>query len=313
MSARRLSTQRLDLVTATSQHVLVHLEDDSKLARLLAAQTASDWPPPSVDENELRTTLDALHRGPDQIGWWVRYVVDRKADSGKREVIGVAGFHGPPKDGRVEIHVELVDSAGSELAGEALSALVDWAFVQDGVERIDVAQRGAPFEAVESLEFDLSAGPPAFKTKEAWLAEGPPSRRCPPLKPQPADADIRGLPPVAKDIFFRLMQEPLREVDDLRTEVRDYVKLIENAAAENPYVDDIMGRDIARVCEGLFDAIIDETPEHTRRQIQAVARYFVTEEDGDSDLAIGGLDEDAAVANAIAEHLGREDLVSDLL
>ena len=64
---------------------------------------------------------------------------------------------------------------------------------------------------------------------------------------------------------------------------------------------------------GLFDAVTDQTPEHTLRQIQAVARYFVTEEDGDSDLAIGGLDEDAAVANAIAEHLGREDLVSDLL
>jgi hypothetical protein len=99
----------------------------------------------------------------------------------------------------------------------------------------------------------------------------------------------------------------------MRHEVRDYVAMIEKTAENNPYVDDILARDIARVCEGLMEAVTEDTPELTRRQIQAAARYFVTEEDGDSDLAIGGLDEDAAVANAVAAHLGREDLLSDMV
>ena len=145
------------------------------------------------------------------------------------------------------------------------------------------------------------------------LEEGPASRRCPPLRPKDASEPILGLPPVAKEVFMRLVDEPLRSLDDVRHDVRQYLASIEKAAESNPYVDDILARDIARVLGGLMDAVTEDTPELALRQIQAAARYFVTEEDGDSDLAIGGLDEDAAVANAVANHLGRDDLVSDMV
>jgi hypothetical protein len=145
--------------------------------------------------------------------------------------------------------------------------------------------------------------------RAAWEAEGPCLPH--PIVPQPSGAPIEGIPPVAREVFERLMVEPLRERDALAREVALYVEVIDNAAVDNPYVDNDLGRDIARVCNGLLEGWSTTLPEHTRRQIQAAVRYFVTEEDGDSDLVIGGLDEDAAVANAVAAHLGRGDLVVD--
>ena len=67
MTARRLTTDRLDLITATAQHLLVAQQDMGKLGRLLGADVAIGWPPQFLDAAALRYTLDQLHRGPDQI------------------------------------------------------------------------------------------------------------------------------------------------------------------------------------------------------------------------------------------------------
>lgn len=321
MSARRLSTERLDLVTATSQHVLVHLEDDEKLARLLGVELPGDWPPPLLDATTLRYTLDQLYQGPHQLGWWMRYVVLREGPSGQPVVVGTVGLKGQPRDEMVEVGYSIVESfQGQGYATEATRALVDWAFDQDEVERLvadTLPELSASRAVLRKLGFEPAGEGPEpgtlrfVKTRAQWLAGNPPARRGPKLVPRPTEAPIRGLPPVAREVFETLMKAPLRDVEGLKAELREYVAVIEDAARDNPYVDHALARDIARVCDGLLDGILDTTPEHTRRQIQAAARYFVTEEDGDSDLAIGGLDEDAAVANAVARHLGREDLVSE--
>jgi RimJ/RimL family protein N-acetyltransferase len=327
MSARRLSTPRLDLVTATAQHVLVALEDVNKLGRLLGADLPPGWPPPRHDEASLRATLGQLHRGPAQIGWWTRYAVLRRGPEDRPVVIGVVALHGRPADGAVELAASLVpEYRGRGLATEALRALVDWAFDDEAVATVHaytpaeplVGERAAArvLEKLGFVEAEPSPRPDSLrwaKTRAAWAAEGPVARRVPKLATPPADAAIAGIPGVARTIFDKLYAEPLLDDATMRAQIRGHVARIEAAAKDNPYVDDILARDIARVCEGLLDAVVESTPEWIRRQIQAASRYFVTEEDGDSDLEIGGLDEDAAVANAIARHLGRGDLVSDLL
>ena len=323
MTARRLTTQRLDLVTATAQHILVALDDPDKLGRLLGADVPANWPPPHIDDDELRAQLDGLHRGPDQMGWWLRYVVLRRGPEGGPVVIGVTGLRGRPKNGVAEIGYSLVQEyRGKGLATEAVRTLVDWAFEHDDLQEVvahTLPELAPSIRVLEKAGF-VEVGPGTDKgtiryrkTREMWGAEGPVSRRVPKLVPQPADVPIAGMPPVGKAVFTKLFDEALLDQDELRGQIRDHLARIQEAARENPYVDDILAKDIARVCEGLLDAVVDSTPEHTRRQIQAAGRYFVTEEDGDSDLAIGGLDEDAAVANAVARHLGRADLVSDLL
>lgn len=322
MGARRLSTSRLDLVTATPQHVLVELDDSSKLGPLLAAELPESWPPEHHGEAALRYTLDRLHEGPDQIGWWMRYVVRKASADTKRTVVGIVGAKGPPTDGIVEVGYSLASEfQGQGLASEAVSALVDWAFEQEGVQRVvaHCLEGSKSQQLLEKLDFvSEGAGPEPGtirfgKTKERWIEEGPPSRRSPPLRPQPDGTPIEGLPPMAKDVFARLMEEPLRDVQTLLSEVDDYVAMLERTGALNPEVDVDIGREVGRVCRGLLEAVNERTPESARRQVQAAARYFVTEDDGDSDLVIGGLDEDAAVANAVARHLGRADLVSEVV
>lgn len=326
MTARRLRTARLDLVTATAQHVLVALEDlakgTSKLGGLLAADIPASWPPRELDEGALRYTLDALHRGPAQLGWWMRYVVLHHGPEGRPSLIGTVGLKGPPQHGTVELGYSIVDDQQRRgFATEAASALVDWAFEHDDVTEI-FAQTLAELEPSIRVLHKLAFTPAAprepetlcfTKSRAQWLAEGPAARRVPKLRIPAADEAIAGIPPVAREVFARLLAEPRLDDETLRAQIRGHVARIEAAAAANPYVDDALARDIARICEALLDAVQPGTPGHVRQQIQAASRYFVTEDDGDSDLAIGGLDEDAAIANAIAVHLGRADLVSALL
>ncbi len=321
--SRRLKTARLELVTATAQHVLIALEDPHKLARLLGADLADGWPPRHVGEEDLRQHLEWLHGHAGAAEWGLRFVLRRDVEGRKGLLIGVVHLSGPPDDGLTEIACGFVDGhRDPPLVAEAMHAVMDWAYKEEALERM-IAIGGLPGGLSADLLLELrftAAGagdvPDTMrfvKLRETWLEEGPPSRRAPPLRPKDASEPIQALPPIAKDVFARLLEEPLRPVSELREEVRRYVGVIEQAAQENPYVDDILARDIARVCEGLLDAVTEDTPELALRQIQAAIRYFVTEEDGDSDLAIGGLDEDAAVANAVACHLGREDLVSDMV
>ncbi len=323
MTARRLTTDRLDLITATAQHLLVAQQDIAKLARLLGADVGPGWPPPHVDAEHIRRTLDQLHRGPEQIGWWMRYIVLRRGADDRPVIIGIVGFKGAPKDGRLELGYSIVDAYRNRgFATEASRAMIDWGFEHDDVQELAAQsspELGASIRVLEKLGFEHRGDGDDLhallylKPRAAWLAEGPTSRRVPKLVPPGEDVPVAGIPPVARDVFDRFLAEPLRGHEDLREEMRAHLDHIQAAAAANPYVDDVLARDIVRVCEGLLDAVVDGTPVWARRQIQAAARYFATEEDGDGDLSIGGLDEDAAVANAVAVHLGRADLVSEML
>jgi RimJ/RimL family protein N-acetyltransferase len=315
---RRISTPRFDIVTATAQHLLVERDDAQKLGKLLGVDVPAEWPP--YPESVLQATLDQVHRGPDQIGWWSRYVVLRGSAGVRSTLVGTVGLRGrPDPGGAVGLSVHFLPAyEGLELVREPIGALVDWAFDQSEapVELVRAVSRApheaGPFEALGFAEVDGGEGDARRwqLTRTSWQQQG---RRVPRLVPQPKEAPIAGLPKVAREVFDALVAEPLRDVETLRAQLREYVRRIEAAAADSPAVDAALARDIARVCDGLLAGIHDAIPEHTRRQVQAAVRYFVTEQDGDSDLAIGGLDEDAAVANAVARHLGREDLVSSLI
>lgn len=324
-SARRLVTERLVIATATQQHLLVELDDPSKLEPLVGGRVPGSWPPRPDDERLLRETMDQLHRTPQDLGWWLRYVVLRRGPEGQPVLIGRVGLHGRPVDGEARVRCSLLPAFTAEGYGrEATGRLVDWALDHREVTRViaepEVSQQGW-IRALLELGFeregdelgDAERGTARLvRHREAWLRDSVALRRGAKLVVPAAGVAIAGFPGMAREVFDRLLTEPLRDPDDMCREVRLYAEMLANAAADDPSVDHELGRDIARTCEGLLMAITDATPEHARRQIQAAARYFVTEEDGDSDLEIGGLDEDAAVANAVAEHLGRSDLVADL-
>ncbi len=315
MNPRRLATGRLVLVSATSQHLLVEQRDAEQLGRLLAAQIPAGWPADGCDAKTLQRMHQSLSAAPADLVWRRRYIVLKSRAPVRPQLVGHVRLAGPPKFGTVHVaELSLVDEhRGQGIEREALGAIVDWVMEQDGVERITADQpedAGASLGVWSDLSFcaDEETGR-VVRTREGWLADGPSTPRK--LAPRPVQDAVAGIPSMATEIFERLMKEPLRDPEDMRRECALYLGMIETAAEQNPYVDNELGREIARICDALLADIDPSTPEHTRRQIQAAARYFVTEEDGDSDLAIGGLDEDAAVANAVAVHLGRGDLVTD--
>jgi len=323
-SARRLVTERLVIATATQQHLLVELDDPSKLEPLLGGQVPGSWPPGPDDEHLLRDTMVELHRGPDELGWWLRYVVLRRGPNGTPVLIGRVGLSGRPTEGEVRVQCSLLAAfSGQGYGREAAGRVVDWALDHPEITRVvaePTVTQEAWIKALRQLGFEAEGNEFAdsdqkttrfVREREAWTRDSLAHRRGAALVTPGPEVPLAGIPSLAREVFHKLLEEPSLDAEDLSREVRLYADVLTNAAEEDPSVDHELGRQIARTCEGLLAAIGESTPEHTRRQIQAAARYCVTEEDGDSDFEIGGLDEDAAVANAVAEHLGRSDLVTD--
>lgn len=96
--------------------------------RLRLVPYTPGMPLPGEDAREI---LDQLI-DPNGWGAWLVFRHD--------EVVGDAGFRGPPADGEVELgYSTLPDYRGRGYATEAARALVEWALAQPGVERIVAA------------------------------------------------------------------------------------------------------------------------------------------------------------------------------
>jgi hypothetical protein len=115
-----------------------------------------------------------------------------------------------------------------------------------------------------------------------------------------------GIPAEAREVFGRLLTEPLRDPAHLRSLVVEYAERLQRACSEGASLDpaDVLtARDLSIA---LLDSVDESTGEEERRLIQAGALYFVIEHDGETDLAKGGLDDDVRVLQNIARYTGRE-------
>lgn len=119
---------------------------------------------------------------------------------------------------------------------------------------------------------------------------------------------IPGIPREAAAMFARLCSEPSVSVEVLRSELREHLVRISGALAANEFLDGALATAIAKAAEGLLDESVGRDS-HDRALVQAAVRYFVLDDDADHDLeSVCGLDDDAAVCNAVARALGRADL-----
>lgn len=111
-------------------------------------------------------------------------------------------------------------------------------------------------------------------------------------------------------MFERLRMQAPRAIDDLRAEVRAHAERIRLAMGANALADPAVAFALASEARALIDEAERRQDGETHRLVQAAVMYFVLDEDAEHDLyAAGGLDDDAAVLNAVARSLGREDLV----
>nr|WP_237694798.1 GNAT family N-acetyltransferase [Streptomyces sp. SID5468] len=78
-------------------------------------------------------TVKAADAGAYQAGWGL-FAILRAADG---VALGGIGFHGPPRDGSVEVGYDLTPSArGAGWATDALRLLTGWALSRSGVDTV---------------------------------------------------------------------------------------------------------------------------------------------------------------------------------
>ncbi len=131
-------SERLELVPLSPAALEVLLAGRTGEAEaLIGGRLADGWP--GGDERYFRLRLGQLQRDPSLQPWMVRALVLRDG----REVVGNAGFHGPPgvngknDPAAVEIGYKVFEPfRGRGLATEATVALIDWAREEHDVRRV---------------------------------------------------------------------------------------------------------------------------------------------------------------------------------
>ena len=126
---------------------------------------------------------------------------------------------------------------------------------------------------------------------------------------------LDGIPNASKELWNKLLAEDLRPVHELVREVKVYQQAIaQRSTVRNADVDPTLANALVDASMKLLTTIKDDTLEDRRRLIQAAVRYFVIEDDADSDLDSSlGLDDDAEVLNAVMKHLGFEEWMVEVL
>lgn len=131
-----LNTARLELVGCAPDTLRAEGDDRARFASLLSARVPESWPPELYDDDARLWTLRAVEQAPEHAGWWMYYLV--ADDGGGRELVGVAGYKGPPgDDGTVEVGYGVLPGHRRRgYATEATRALVDRAFSFPAVARV---------------------------------------------------------------------------------------------------------------------------------------------------------------------------------
>ncbi|MBK6809966.1 MAG: hypothetical protein IPG81_13900 [Sandaracinaceae bacterium] len=127
--------------------------------------------------------------------------------------------------------------------------------------------------------------------------------RPPPPLDLPDPLSIPGFPLMAVATFSAFLREPVGDIHALIARANAYVAQFEFAQQDNEFIDPDEARALAAASATLLQATAND-PNPNRRQLAwAAVRYFECPDDGDNDFVIGGLDDDAAVMNAVAAYL----------
>ena len=120
-----------------------------------------------------------------------------------------------------------------------------------------------------------------------------------PLPPSPP-----GIPPNCAENFERLLAFPLDTPERILQAVDRHMHNVSLALAEHPHINLVQAREIAAQLKKLLSYGPDTSELH-QQWIQAAARYFFLNDDGDHDWASQeGFEDDAAVVRVVALAIG---------
>ncbi len=135
----KLSTNRLDLIAATLDHICAEIEAPERLASLLNAQVETGWPPGEYDRDAQEFFRDRLKEGGEAaIGWYGWYAIQRGTSDRSSVLVGTGGYFGPPSEvGTVEIGFSVMPAwQGLGYATEIAEALIENAFTDMRVRKV---------------------------------------------------------------------------------------------------------------------------------------------------------------------------------
>lgn len=122
----------------------------------------------------------------------------------------------------------------------------------------------------------------------------------------------QGLPLELRSQFERCWRAVAPAGSELLARVRDHLEAIRLAARSNETLAVDIAEDIASGLLSLLRGAGDLSGDH-RALVEGAARYFIASDDARPDLGGPlGLDDDAAVFNAVVAHIGRGDLEVEL-
>lgn len=117
-----------------------------------------------------------------------------------------------------------------------------------------------------------------------------------------------GIPREARGLFATLLDEPIGSWDRVLASCAEHVSEIEARHRLNEFLALDDARALLAALRSLVDRVRASNDTVAQRLAWAVVRYFQITDDAETDFTIGGLDDDLAVFNAVALHLGRADL-----
>ena len=119
------------------------------------------------------------------------------------------------------------------------------------------------------------------------------------------DRVMQALPARVGAVVARLFREHRSSSVELHRTVSDYRNGLEGEAREGRYIDVVLATEVANLLHRLIDTLQGPVAAEHHRLVQAAVRYFVTEEDAESDRdSLIGFEDDRLVAAAVAEELG---------
>ena len=134
-----LSTDHLDIIPATYDHVSAELDDLACLASMLNADVTPEWPPGEYNRNAQEYFRNLMRDdNPEIAGWYVWYAVTKTSPTGHPVLAGAGGFMGPPdNDGMAAIGFSVIPSLrGQGIATELAGALTGWALAVPRVRMV---------------------------------------------------------------------------------------------------------------------------------------------------------------------------------
>lgn len=142
MTLPSIVTPRLELIPATPELLRLELSDRDAFAAALAVRVAAGWPPGEYDADAMRFFLDQMTTQGDRVAGWLGYYVVARDATSPRELIGAAGYFGPPDGGAVEIGFSIVETWRRRgIATEVAAGLIEHAARQPTVRRVVARSR----------------------------------------------------------------------------------------------------------------------------------------------------------------------------